>query len=191
VLIPAAGASKRLGQPKQLLDYGGKPLLGHIIDVLASITPSEIIVVTGADSQAIRDAVQNPAVHWVHNPHWMTGLGSSIAQGAGVVSPESDGLMIQLCDQYRVTADDLRRLLETWQSNPDHIIAAEADGRCMPPLILPSDIFPELTDLAGQTGARGLLKAYPERVVPVPMEHASHDLDTPAQLKALLESRDL
>lgn len=185
VLIPAAGASKRLGQSKQLIDCHGRPLLQHVIDVVSSINPLQIIVITGADANAIRDTVQAKNVYWVHNADWADGLGSSIALGAQAVSPESGGLMIMLCDQYRVTAADLQKLVEAWQANPDHIVAAKAVGRCMPPLIFPADLFDAIENLAGKNGAHGLLEQHPARVIAVPMGNAAFDLDTPEQLLSL------
>ena len=185
VLIPAAGASTRLGQSKQLVDYQGKPLLQHVIDVVSSINPSQIVVVTGADADAIRDRVRAPGVNWVHNARWQRGLGGSIALGARAVSPRSSGLMIMLCDQYRITADDLQKLVENWRANQDHIVAARAGGRCMPPLIFPSCMFNDLEKLAGEAGARSLVAQHPEQVTAVPMENAAFDLDTPEQLQGL------
>lgn len=185
VLIPAAGASTRLGQPKQLVNYRGKPLLEHIIDIACSTNPLEIIVITGAKSDTVREKVRNPAVRWLHNPHWQEGLGGSIALGATAVSRESAGLMILLCDQYRVQRNDLMALLDNWRAAPERIVAAEAGGRYMPPLIFPPSMFHHLTKLEGETGARVLLARHPERVVAIPLPNAAFDLDRPEQLQAL------
>ncbi len=190
VLIPAAGASTRLGQAKQLVNYRGKPLLEHVIDVVSSINPLEILVITGANSEAVRDTIRNPAVRWVHNPQWPEGLGGSIAIGAGAVKPESAGLMIMLSDQYRVCENDLLKLLDTWLTRPGRIVAAESGGRCMPPLIFPSTMFNELEKLSGETGARELLAQNPEQVMAVPLENAIFDLDSPEQLQNLQADRD-
>lgn len=185
VLIPAAGGSTRLGQSKQLVDYHGQPLLQHIIDVVSSIKPLQVIAVTGAGANTIRDTVRAAGVCWVHNPDWAEGLGGSIALGARAVSPDSSGLMILLCDQYRVTAADLQNLVETWHANPAHIVAAKAGGRCMPPLVFPPDLFSAIENLAGENGARGLVAQHRERVIALPMENAAFDLDTPEQLQNL------
>ena len=73
VLIPAAGASKRLGQAKQLVEYRGMSLIQNAIELAYSVTPAEIIVVTGANEEAVKAAVQHQPTRWVHNPqlvHW-------------------------------------------------------------------------------------------------------------------------
>jgi len=185
VLIPAAGASTRLGQSKQLVEYQGRAMLQQVIEIVSSINPLQIIAVTGADANAIRDKVQAPGVRWVHNPQWAEGLGGSIAIGTRAVNPQSSGLMIVLCDQYRVTAADLQKLVASWHSNQDHIVAAETGGNCMPPLIFPSGMFNGLEHLAGKNGARGLLEQHPARVIAVPIDNAAFDLDKPEQLQNL------
>jgi molybdenum cofactor cytidylyltransferase len=162
VLIPAAGASKRLGQPKQLVRMEGIPLLQRAID-----------------------SARTPLLRWIHNPDWPDGLGGSIAAGAAAISPESTGLMIILSDQWRIEARDLQTLWQTWKSDPRRIAVAEAQGQHMPPVIFPSACFEQLQNLQGQQGARNLFKSYADLLTPVTMQHAAIDLDTPNNLKEL------
>ncbi len=185
ILIPAAGASERLGQAKQLVELKGTTLIQKAVNVAQSINPCEIIVVTGASAMAVKSSVQNPAVRWIHNPHWETGMGGSIALGAAAISPESTGLMILLCDQWRIQAEDLHHLADTWQSDPRRIVAAQAQGHHMPPVIFPSSCFKQLQSLQGNQGARSLLKARSDLITPVALENAAYDLDTQAQLDKL------
>lgn len=185
ILVPAAGASKRLGQSKQLLQHKGHSLLQTAVNTAHSIAPREIIVVTGADSNAVRSAVQDPSVNWVHNPDWSAGMGGSIAMGAASIDPESTGLMILLCDQWRIQSQDLLGLAETWWSDPMRIVVAEAGGQYMPPVIFPSACFNQLRVLEGHHGARSLLKAHPELLISVPMQNAAFDLDTQDHLDEL------
>ncbi len=185
ILIPAAGASERLGQAKQLVEYKGSSLLQNAVNTAHSIAPDEIIVVTGANKKAVMAAVQHPAVHWVHNSHGSAGMGGSIARGADAISPQSTGLMILLCDQWRIQTPDLRILQEIWRADPRRIVCAEAEGHYMPPVIFPSACFNQLRELKGKRGARSLLNQHAELLTPVPMKNAAFDLDTPAQLDQL------
>ena len=89
ILIPAAGASGRLGQAKQLVKYKGKSLIQNAVDTAHSLAPHEIIVVTGANAAEVRDAVKHPPVRWVDNQHWSTGMGGSIALGTASIDPQS------------------------------------------------------------------------------------------------------
>ena len=165
-------------------------MIQNAIDVAYSIGPLEIIVVTGANAKAVRDAVQYPPARWIHNPHWSSGMGGSIALGATVISPDSNGLMILLCDQYRVDSNDLQDLLKTWQSDPKRIVAAESEGRFMPPVIFPSSCINALQRLQGDQGARRVLKTRPELLTPVPLKNAAFDLDTQTQLGTLETNQD-
>ena len=185
VLIPAAGASERLGQAKQLVEYSGRSLLQNAVDAADALTPLEIIVVTGCQATAIKETLQDASVRWVDNPRWSAGMGGSIAAGATAISPEATGLMILLCDQWRIQTRDLQELAQAWQSDPTRIVVAEADGCYMPPVIFPSVCFKHLQTLQGHEGARSLFKAFPEQLTAVPMPHAAFDLDTKSQLNKL------
>jgi len=187
ILIPAAGTSQRLGQAKQLVQHKGSPLIQNAVNTAHSLHPHEIIVVTGANAEAVENAVLQPPVRWIHNPHWSNGMGGSIALGAIAISPESSGLMILLCDQWRIHAGDLKTLADTWQSNPESIVCARADGINMPPVIFPSSCFNELKQLQGSTGARSLFDKHPHLLQSVSIKNAAIDLDTQTQLDNMEE----
>lgn len=189
VLIPAAGASTRLGEAKQIVRYRGKPLLAHVLDIASTTRPLEIIVVTGANAELARQAVGPASARWIHNAGWAGGLGTSIAAGAGAVSGESRGVLIMLCDQYRVEASDLQTLVDTWQSAPERIVAAVASGRCMPPVIFPASLLGGLQGLAGDSGAHRLFEEHFERLTTVDMGNAAFDVDTRAQLMRMQATR--
>jgi molybdenum cofactor cytidylyltransferase len=190
VLIPAAGASTRLGATKQLLKYRGKSLLQNAVNAANAIDPEEIIVVTGANFEAVQAAVHHPTVHWIHNAWWSSGMGHSIALGAAALSPSSTGLMVLLCDQWRIQPKDLQTLLQIWRANPQRIVVAEVAGVCMPPVIFPASCFEQLQNLSGDQGARSIIDAHPELVIPIPMKNAAFDLDTKEQLEAMEKQTD-
>ena len=182
ILIPAAGASKRLGQAKQLVLFKSGTLIQNAVNIAQSVSPLETIVVTGANAEAVKNAVQQTTVRWIHNPHWSAGMGSSIAAGTAGISPDSSGVMILLCDQWRLQASDLQAIAETWQINPERIVVAQAGGQYMPPVIFPSVFFEQLGKLEGDQGARKLIMAHPDLVTALAMESAAIDLDTPKHL---------
>jgi molybdenum cofactor cytidylyltransferase len=93
--------------------------------------------------------------------------------------------MILLCDQWRLEASDLRLMAETWHSNPDRIICAQANRQNMPPVIFPTDFLGQLQTLEGENGARDILRSNPELLFPVPLKNALFDLDTAAGLSQL------
>jgi len=185
VLIPAAGASTRLGQAKQLLRFGATTLIRNAIHTAVSCDPAEIIVITGAHASEVRAAARDTPVRWVHNDRWRDGLGVSIATGAAEIDPGSNGVLILLCDQWRVEAGDLQTLVSAWRPAPGRIVSAQAGGHYTPPVIFPSDWFDKLRALEGDRGARSLLESRPGQVTAVPLENAAYDLDTPAHLQLL------
>ena len=185
ILIPAAGASQRLGRPKQLVMYQGKSLIQRAIENAESLTPREIIVVTGAGADEVKKAVQKTSAHCVHNPAWAGGMGGSIAAGASTIDKDANGLMILLCDQWSIRAQDLQLLAQVWLADTGRIVCAEAEGRFGPPVIFPASCFAALCGLQGDQGARSILDAHPGLLNSVPMKNAASDLDTPAQLAAL------
>ena len=185
VLIPAAGTSERLGHAKQLVKYKGTTLIQNAVNTASSLDPHEIIVITGANAKAVKDAVLQPPVNWIHNPNWSNGMGGSIALGAAAVSPKSAGLMILLCDQWKIQVSDLQLLAETWQSDPERIVCASAEGINMPPVIFPLSCFNELKELRGDKGARTIIGNNSHLLDSIQIESAVIDLDTQTQLKNL------
>jgi molybdenum cofactor cytidylyltransferase len=185
VLIPAAGGSERLGQPKQLLLHHGRTLLQNAIELAEPLEPLEIIVVTGAAEESVSRCIANYAIQRVYNADWRAGMGTSIALGAASANPRCDGLMVLLCDQWQLTEGDLRTLADTWRSDPSRIVCANANGTKMPPAIFPFDCLPELAALENDRGARNVLEKHRDRVLAVPMENAGADLDTCEQLDQL------
>ena len=185
VLIPAAGASTRLGQAKQLVLHQGKTLIQNAVNIAQSLAPLEIIVVTGANAELIEAETRQLPVRRLYNPQWSAGMGGSIALGTAAINPKSIGLMILLCDQWKLQTQDLQKLLVAWHSKPDSIICARAEGINMPPVIFPSICFAELRALKGEQGARSVLQTYESLLCPITMKNANFDLDTNKHLSSM------
>lgn len=186
ILIPAAGASRRLGRAKQLVRYKGKTLIQNAVDIALSTNPLEVIVVTGANERPVKKAVRQGEVRWIHNANWPDGMGSSIAAGAAVINPASSGVMILHCDQWRLQTADLQLLVTTWQKDARRIVCAQVDSQNMPPVIFPADLFSNLQALGSESGARQIIKDHQELLSPVDLVNAQYDLDRQSQLKQLI-----
>ena len=177
ILILAAGASTRLGQPKQLVQLRGRPALHVVLSTAVAIAGNAVTVVVGANAGRLSYLLSHSPASSIVNKHWEEGL--------GVVPPSADALMIVLGDQVCVTSDDLRRLLAAWNEQPN-VIATAAYGQTIgAPAIFPRAYFGELAQLRGDQGARRVLLRNPDRLVRVPMPNAAIDLDTPEDLAAL------
>jgi molybdenum cofactor cytidylyltransferase len=188
-MILAAGASRRLGQPKQLARYKGETLLERAIRTAAESSASPLIVVLGANREQIGSAIDFDYATAIFNPHWEQGIASSIHAGLEAVerlAPASSGALILPCDQLRLTADHLRALLYAFAAQPNPSIAASTYANTLGiPAVFPRAAFPELLALQGDMGARALLLIPPCPVVSILFAGGEIDIDNPADLDLL------
>jgi molybdenum cofactor cytidylyltransferase len=181
-LLLAAGGSRRLGEPKQLVTFRQESLVLRAARNLLAVTPV-VVAVTGA--YAARTAAQINALplRIVCNTEWQTGMGGSIARGMTEIGDDIDGVLVLLCDQWRVTADDLRGLVRTWRRQPiDPVFSGDGDYRG-PPAIFPSRLFARLRTLQGDRGARAVVGDSGFRLFT--MENARFDIDTGEDLAGI------
>ncbi|MBV8147247.1 MAG: nucleotidyltransferase family protein [Gammaproteobacteria bacterium] len=184
-IVLAAGASTRFGSAKQLVRVAGRPLLHTAVTRAAEVTGTALIVVLGSGAAQLAPLLKHTAASIVINQEWREGLASSIRAGVARLPAACSAVLLLLADQAAVTADDLRRLAGSWRKQPHHIAAALYGGFCGAPAIFPRSSFRALSELRGDTGARGLLTRNADRVVRVPMPSAAVDVDTPEDLLAL------
>lgn len=187
VLVLAAGASTRLGEPKQLVRVGGRPALHAVVANAVSIAGHAVTVILGAHARDLTHMLVHSPASVVINREWEEGMASSIRRGMAAVPPGCEAVMIVLGDQVAVTADDLRRLVSAWKGESSTIAASVYEGRVGVPAIFPSWCFSELSQLRGDQGARAILQRNMTRLVHVPMPNAAFDLDTPEDLIRLRE----
>ena len=191
-VLLAAGGSRRLGHPKQLLRRQGRPLLLHAIDAARAAAPgAPLFVVLGAHRTRLRLAVRRaapaapaaPAAIVVANPRWAEGLASSLQAALERVPHGTRAILVQLVDQPRVDADALRRLLNAWRRHPGIPAAARYDNRAGVPAVLPRSSWRAVRALCGDSGARALLRDA-RALTLVDMPQAAVDLDTPEDVSA-------
>jgi len=187
VLVLAAGASSRLGQPKQLVRLGGRPALHIVVSNAVALTGHAVTVVLGARAQDMTHLLAHSPASVVVNREWEEGMASSIRRGLAALPPACDAVMILLGDQVAVTLDDLKRLAAAWKGEDSVIAASVYDQHIGVPAIFPRICFSELAELRGDHGARQVLERNRHRLAHVPMPNAAVDLDTPEDLAALTE----
>lgn len=188
VIILAAGASTRMGAPKQLLPYQASNLLCHTVEV-ALATYQPIVVVLGAYAERMQIEVSHFPVQVVENSQWSEGMGSSIRVGIQALSPwleELEAVVIVLCDQPFVSAQIINQLVETYQITGQAIVASEYAGTLGVPALFSCSLFSELMCLSGNHGAKQLIKKYCEQVSSVTFPQGAIDIDTPKDYEQLL-----
>ena len=189
-ILLAAGGSTRLGQPKQLVEINGVSLVSRAAGNLLALGYGKVVVVTGFDERKILNKLQNISVEIIHNAEWREGMGTSLALAAAAIPDDFSGVLVLLADQWKVSSDDLERLVEKWLCDISIILGSKwgeiEKGDFGPPFIFPRDLFSELRTLKGDQGARSLVKKYRQRVSFVEMKNAAFDLDEPEDLRLLL-----
>ena len=185
-IVLAAGASRRLGQPKQLLMLEGETLLARSVRLACEGGAAPVLVVVGANAELIGAVVPVGRAYVVMNEEWDQGIASSIHAGLKALDAGTRGVLILACDKPRLSADHLRGLIETFaaQSQPT-IVASNYAGVVGIPAVFPREAFPHLLALSGDKGARALLMQPPCPLIALPFDGGEVDIDQPDDLAQL------
>lgn len=177
-VVLAAGAGRRFGRPKALVELDGERFVDRAVRVLQTGGCDPVIVVSGAASLVVDGALV------VENADWQTGMGSSLRRGLAAVPPRCEAAVIALVDQPYVGPEAVRRLISAYQTGATAAVVTYS-GRRRNPVLLARSTWEDVRALAyGDVGARRYLEAHPGDVVEVPGEGTGdpRDIDTPADL---------
>lgn len=188
IVILAAGASTRMGTPKQLLPYGEHTLLSHTVEVAIASICHPIIVILGAYAEQIRPEISQYPIQILENTRWNEGMSSSIQVGIQALdkaSEKPDAVVVTLCDQPFISTQLVNQLVETYFTTGKPIIASEYAGTLGVPTLFSSSFFPNLMDLKGAAGAKKIIEKYSDRVFSIPFLEGTVDIDTPEEYNQL------
>jgi molybdenum cofactor cytidylyltransferase len=186
-LVLAAGGSRRMGRPKQLLPYRGGTLLGHAVGVARACPFDQVVVAIGGAAGEVRAAVDLAGVDVVVNDAYGEGCSSSIAAALGAVDPRCDVLVLMLGDQPGVVPSTVEALLGGRGEAP-LAVCRYADGRGHP-IAVAREAFGELAALHGDKGVWRLLARRGDEVAEVPVAgRIPLDVDTQEDYEAVLAS---
>jgi CTP:molybdopterin cytidylyltransferase MocA len=178
--ILAAGGSRRLGRPKQLLPVGDGTLIELVVARVCAASCDRFALVVGAHATEVAARVQRYPVDIVDNADWQEGLGSSVRAAArwahGI---NAHALLLCVVDQPKLSTAHLDQLVDTFRQTGD-VVGSRYAGTVGVPAIFGAACFDELEALAGDRGARSLLGRLGTRVVDWP--DGEIDIDVPADL---------
>jgi CTP:molybdopterin cytidylyltransferase MocA len=191
-LILAAGSSRRMGNPKQLLLIDGRPMLELVVAEANASKLDEVVVVLGAVAEEIRPRVDFGRASIHVNPDHADGMASSLKSGIASLAPGVDRVVVILGDQPDVRAPLLDELLELQKASGLPAAALSFDGLLHPPVVLERKLWGDLQSLQGDVGCRAVIRARPELVARLPVEgNLRHpvDVDTPEDYARMLLPR--
>ena len=184
--VLAAGSSSRFGSTKQAVLLDGVPLVRRTIDTAVRVCNNRVLAVIGHDAGTVLAAINSEPCFIAVNEDHGKGLGSSIATAARACRGHADALLLLLADQPLITPWHLRALIDSWSVADNEIVATSYSGTEGPPVLFPSGAFEALQSLTGEQGAHALFEDSRFGLRTVPFEPAGVDIDTPADLAALV-----
>ena len=187
IVILAAGGSRRLKQPKQLIPYRGATLLRHAAGTAIESGVGPVIVVLGAAAGPCADELSGLDVEILDHSGWGEGLGSTIRVGvraARTRHPDLRAVLLMTCDQPGVDGDMLRTIAAAWRKSGARIVASGYAGTAGIPAVFAASEFTALESLIGDRGAQALVRSG-AGVVIVPCPAAELDVDEARDLERI------
>ncbi|MCX8024009.1 MAG: selenium cofactor biosynthesis protein YqeC [Thermanaerothrix sp.] len=178
-VVLAAGASQRLGIPKQLLSWRGKPLIRWIVENALAAHLSSVVVVVGALIEPIQQVLADLPVQFVRNSKWQDGISTSVISGLEALPVNIGGAVFLLSDQPYLSADLIHALMEKHAHTLAPVIAPFVKDQRANPVLFDRVTFPALKHLHGDVGGRAIF----DRFSVLPLEWADErillDIDRP------------
>lgn len=185
-IVLAAGSSRRFGAANKLLaKLQGKPVFEHVLSAIGKSNFREIKAVLNEQNDEVCYLCERLKVDWIVNSRSHLGMGSSIAVGVAGIDTGADGVMIALGDMPFIKEETYRALIAAFSDAPaGSIIAPVIDGARGHPVIFDAAYLPVLKTLNDDQGARAIIKAYPEKMILVPVDDPAiiKDVDHPDDL---------
>ena len=188
-IVLAAGGSRRLGAPKQLLMRGGETLVHRAVRLAAATQPQRLLLVVGAHADEVREAVTDLHVDILTNDEWQEGLASSLRVAFGELGEDDAPALILGCDQPALEQIHLQRLLAGAAASSSGCAATRHASARGVPAVASAAVLDEARDLQGDRGLRGSLQRLPsDAIFLLQAVELEFDLDTPADVeKAIVD----
>ena len=181
LIVLAAGSSSRLGRPKQLLFYKDKPLIEHGVIEASKACLAPIVVVTGAFSEAVTEAIKHHHVSIIYNENWSSGMASGIVAGITRMQALDNNIsrvIISVCDQPFLSAVLFKQMIDKQMETGKNIVCCSYENALGTPVLFTKKYFQQLLALKGEEGAKKILKSNMEDSTAVDFPNGGFDIDT-------------
>ena len=189
-VLLAAGKSKRMGTPKQLLPWGAKTLIEFQIERILPTT-EQLFIITGAFADQIEPLLKGYSLEVLRCEDWENGMGDSLGFGIRTVlkmDASLDGVLISLIDQPLVTSEHYYNMRALFQKGQKQIIASESDfGWSGAPVLFDAHYFGALQKLNGEEVAKKIIKKNSQQIIYLNGGSSLVDMDTPEVYRELLK----
>lgn len=190
IILLAAGASTRLGEPKQFLRFQGETLLRRTAKIALKASDN-VVVVLGAKIEDLQKDIEDLPIQIIENKNWKSGMSSSIKIGLQNFlnnKPEVKAVIVMVCDQPFVDENLLNKIIEKFQDTDSLIVASEYQKTLGVPALFSAKLFSELLALNSQKGAKQLIKKYRKQTIAVSFPDGAFDVDTPIDFENLIRN---
>ena len=186
-LVMAAGSSRRTGEKNKLLHtFNAKPMVCSVVESVLASDVAESLIVTGHQSEQLTHAVADYDLPALYCPKHAEGMAYSIATGLSRLQ-KYDAVLVCLGDMPHVNTEIINRIISAHKKVDDKIVVPVYKRMRGNPVLLGRTFFDSLLQHEGDTGARHLIKQYPEKVFELEVDTDSilKDYDTSESLKEL------
>ena len=189
ILILAAGESKRMGEPKQLLPYNNSTLLLHTIEQANSIKYADVFIVIGAHFSDVFKSIRGQKATILKNNNWEDGMGSSISKGVELIKKKNnyDRVLVTLADTPLITQEHYEGLISLSDETGKRIILTNYEEVSGVPVIFDKSLFNELSILSDNEGAKPVVIKYKKEVLEMTSKIPFFDVDTKEAYQKLLK----
>lgn len=191
VIILAAGASTRMGRPKQTLKIKDKTLLEISIEAAVQSIAEHVVVVLGANEKYGRPIVANHPIEILTNSDWEKGIGTSIKAGLRYlleIQPKADAALFIVCDQPLITSAHIDKLVRKFQHSQKQIIASRYTDTLGVPALFRKTLFKDILEIKNDQGAKQIINRNLEDTDFESFPQGALDLDTPEDYERFIQT---
>ena len=190
-ILLAAGESKRLGYPKQLIEYKGIPMINYMIDTIRLGEIEDIFVVLGSHQKEIINIIKDPSINIIENKNWREGIHTSISAGVDYVESNYEAAVIFVVDQPFLFPEIIKKFIHLFSFSNSEIIACRVGGEQIHPVLFRKDMLKHLKSSREQKTGKHLIQEHLPLWLDFTNEKLLFDIDTKDDYQRLIHENHL